>query len=412
MYSDGWMRKARWLTQALIISGTLNIGLISTFVYFVLKEKQTSVAFELKPSQEEEQFVLTNKELVEAYLTLSFQDLLLRLEDRELIEEGYAKRDIALACLVNFHQFNLEGALGGFVPQQRYIKFFNEDGGELIDLSIYPALTEDQFQAVIQYARTEKWPFTSEGLFFELKGTTLDRSLLDAFYLMPEFQAVQTLFVRAGLKVKNEEIIQLLIAGDFSSLDIFTKEQKLLQDLSPNRLKMFLVEYLNMGSKEAARWLLDLDVEFVTKRLDDKQTLLVLDLLTEKTNTLEHFAKELLVSPRSDLIWKQAASLLYSFAGEKLPEPYDSNVARARFLPHLITPKKIEEVAQILPAKKPPQKSPLIKTSKTHVIQNGESLWKIARKYKVTIESIIDLNHLESDRLRVGRTLEIPVNER
>ena len=36
--------RAKWLTQALIISGTFNIGLISTFVYFVLKDKQEALA--------------------------------------------------------------------------------------------------------------------------------------------------------------------------------------------------------------------------------------------------------------------------------------------------------------------------------------------------------------------------------
>ena len=39
-----WASRAKWLTQALIISGTLNIGLIATFVYFVLKDKQASLA--------------------------------------------------------------------------------------------------------------------------------------------------------------------------------------------------------------------------------------------------------------------------------------------------------------------------------------------------------------------------------
>jgi LysM repeat protein len=43
-----------------------------------------------------------------------------------------------------------------------------------------------------------------------------------------------------------------------------------------------------------------------------------------------------------------------------------------------------------------------------HQIAAGDSLWKIARKYKVTIEAIRAANHLESDKFREGRTLIIP----
>lgn len=37
-----WIRRTKWLTQALIISGTLNIGLLATFIYFVIQDKQQS----------------------------------------------------------------------------------------------------------------------------------------------------------------------------------------------------------------------------------------------------------------------------------------------------------------------------------------------------------------------------------
>lgn len=363
-YSDPWMKKAKWLTQALILSGTLNIGLVSTFVYFVLQEKQSAISFDLKPltSALAPNPHLTNKFLVLSYSTLSFSELLLRLEDKELVEEGYAKRDLALACLVNFHHFNLEGALGGLLIQQRTIKFSHDEGGEIIDLAIFPGLADYQFQAIAQFAKTEKWPYTSEGLFFEIKrAPVLDPTLLEAFYLTPEFHSVATLFTRGGLNVAKEEIIALLKEGDFQFLEAFTKEQKTAQDLSPNRLKAFLASYLNVHSKKAASWLLAIDPEFMCKRLDDAQTLEALSLVTEKTKALEAFAKELLISPRSDAVWKKAASVLYSFGGQPMPEPYDHNTSLAKFCPHLVTPKKIEQVVQVIPAKKMPEKIPLKK---------------------------------------------------
>ncbi len=45
---------------------------------------------------------------------------------------------------------------------------------------------------------------------------------------------------------------------------------------------------------------------------------------------------------------------------------------------------------------------------RVHTIEAGDSLWKIARKYHVTVEEIMKVNNLESERLRLGRQLEIP----
>ena len=43
-----------------------------------------------------------------------------------------------------------------------------------------------------------------------------------------------------------------------------------------------------------------------------------------------------------------------------------------------------------------------------HKVQSGESLWKIARKYKVSVEDISRLNHLNSERLQIEQELIIP----
>ena len=43
-----------------------------------------------------------------------------------------------------------------------------------------------------------------------------------------------------------------------------------------------------------------------------------------------------------------------------------------------------------------------------HIVQRGENLWKIARMYRVSIEKIMEYNHLENDRLKVGKKLQIP----
>ena len=77
---------------------------------------------------------LTNAEVLRAYCEKSFVELVQLLEDGQLLEHGYAKRDLALAVLVAFHHFNLERALGGMVVSQRQILFSPYRHAEQIEI--------------------------------------------------------------------------------------------------------------------------------------------------------------------------------------------------------------------------------------------------------------------------------------
>ncbi|QSR87917.1 LysM peptidoglycan-binding domain-containing protein [Methylacidiphilum caldifontis] len=43
-----------------------------------------------------------------------------------------------------------------------------------------------------------------------------------------------------------------------------------------------------------------------------------------------------------------------------------------------------------------------------YVVKKGDSLWKISRKYKVTVEALMAINELKDDRLKPGQELIIP----
>lgn len=401
MSSDrSWILKTRRLTQALIISGTLNIALVATFAYSVFKERQVSAPIELAPAGKEKSLSsLSNEKLLRAYSLLSFQDLLLRLENKDLIEDGYTRRDLALACLVAFHHFNLERALGGLDLQKRYIPFRNTDGEEQIPLAVFPGLVDFQYEAILHYARTEKWPFTPQGLFFEIQRTTpRDPTLLEAFYLSPQFQTVNLLFTRTDLKIERELIVEMLAQGNWNTLHTFTKDQRQSQDLSLDKRRAFLLTYVASRSPLAAKILLDTDLEFVSKRLSDSELLTLFDLLPQNDQQLVPLARELIISPRCDAIWQRAATILYATVSETPPHPYDHTQTLKRF------------TALQFPSSPPPPPRPVTPTSsqRTHTVQAGESLWKIARQYRVSVESIKRQNHLESERLRPGKKLEIP----
>ena len=167
-----WEKRAKILTQALLVSVALNLGLLATFFYTVLEKKEQEVVFEMPPPSERNHTVLlpslSNGELLACYTALSFQELLALLDNEELVEEGYRKRDLALGSLVAFHFFNLEKALGAPPVQKRTVSFIHKDQ-EKVDVTIFPGFSTEQYEAVKRYAKTEKWPFTAEGLFYELK---------------------------------------------------------------------------------------------------------------------------------------------------------------------------------------------------------------------------------------------------
>jgi len=396
---EQWAKKGRFLTQALIFSGALNIGLLTSFFYFAYRDKKEAVAFELQPTSHVSKH-LTNGETIAHFATMSYAELVDMLGSQDPVEEGYKKRDFALASLAAFHFIDLEKALHGSVLQKRKLTFQRKDGPELVDITVFPGVTEDQFQGIVQFINTEKFPLTAKGLFFELKhGKERPKDLLEAFYLTPEFTTLMTLFNRAGIPLPSEYVIEVIADGDWSLIEQFTQGQKLSHDLSPLRLKNLLSCYVRCRSVLAAKILLEWDRDFILKKLDDPDLMVFLDLFSTKTATLDTFLKEIITSPRSDAIWKKAAEKLYAFSDLPCPEPYDHFVTLEAFalkVEPLVVQEQVIAVSEVVPVKK------------NHRVQSGENLWKIARKYKVSIDALKKANQLETDKLRPGKELVIP----
>jgi LysM repeat protein len=228
-------------------------------------------------------------------------------------------------------------------------------------------------------------------------------SLLEAFYLTPEFTTLVTLFNRAGVPLPSQYVIEVIAEGDWSLIEQFTQEQKLSQDLSPLRLKNLLSGYIRCRSVLAAKILLEWDRDFILKKLDDHDLMVFLDLFSTKTAVLDTFLREIITSPRSDAIWKKAAEKLYAFSDLPCPEPYDHPMTLQTFAPKL----QQDRLALQQQVAAPPAAVPA-KGKRTHMVQSGENLWKIARKYKVSIDALKKANQLETDKLRPGKELVIP----
>jgi LysM repeat protein len=394
-----WLRRARFLTQALILSGTLNIGLLTAAVYSLLKERWTTISYEV-PQETKVQF--SNEQVLRAYSKASFQDLLVRLESEDLVEDGYSKRDLALACLFAFHHFNVEKALGGSFLQKRIIAFRSATEEEMVELVAFVGLKKEQFEALIQFARREKWPFTSKGVFFELSRSSppYDSGLLEAFYCTAEFHSLSSLVQKRAPGLDPLILVHMLKEGSWDQLKKFSDRLRVLQCYTEDFFREFLVSYaLEMHSKIAAVLLIEQELDYAFHRLEDAQLMALLDLLKEKKEKIKPFALRLLTSSRSDDLRKKAADFLYTLEVGVPPTIYSYAEALQQFCP-MEAP-----VPQTEPLPVAALETKELKKAAVHVVQPGDSLWKIAHKYGVKIETLKKVNHLESDSLRLGKEL-------
>jgi LysM repeat protein len=444
--------KIRHLTRALIISGGLNVIVLAFLLYWVVRERVPLPYCEYKPAGHEDQQApladeRTSSQVILSFKNLSFDQLVSRLEETQQIENGFTQRDLALAALVSFYHFDLQRALAGFPQpnQQRGFVSTLSKKEKVVKWIIYPGLSNEQFAAIIHFAKTEQWPLTSQGLFILLQKNkdhilTHDgyKSISEAFFLTREFLAVEMLFHRAQSSVSKQELLSVIQEGSWKLLTEFFQQQRASHDLSEARRQRFLLDYVKYSSSTAAYLLLKSDGEFAAKKLNDTDALAVLSLLPLKTAESEKFALELLTSPRSGAVWKHSAARLYEYSAEDVPSVWNHQNALKRFAPHRLVAQnlnnaikkvQLQQTITAVPPKKalaiastPPKKTPPIPSvqpkkvvtapqpvkERVYIIQEGDSLWKISRQFKVSIDALKAKNQLKSDKLKPGITLKIP----
>ncbi len=439
-------KRLRFLTQGLFVSGFLNIFLVIVLAYFSVSKRHLikKGLSSIKKYEKQKQNSISNSRYLNAIYSRSFKELLVLLTSKELLEEGFAKRDFALGCLYTFCHFNLEKALPGKELEKRTYNFLGK-GGEPKTVVLFAGLSDDNFNDIIHYGCSEKWPFTSEGLFNFIKNSAepIDVSLLKAFAVTEEFYVLSTLFQgQIDFQITPMQLINLIKKCRFSFLENFVKEQKqLLKADLKERRSLFLMGCLEEGADEAAFLLVRGNLSYLLKKVTDVQLLKILYVLQKPSNELYQLCLELVKSPRSNAVWEKSAQKLYLFVQEKPPEPFSREIVLRRFAPGYLKQQiglqKAENTyannmcmkktasAQQSKIKQMPNKidtktltkpantlktmfRKIVKNPELYIVQKGDSLWKIAHRRQIKVSDLMQANNLKNSKVKPGQKLKIP----
>lgn len=354
--------QVRWIAQLLILSGALNIALVTIFVYSHLKSKEERGSYAWRPVEQAREPILpSNSDCCRRYLKLSFQELAEKLSSTVLVEDGYAERDLALAVLVAVHDFDLERAMGG-PPREVQPLLIGENA-----ISLFPGIRKEEWSALLQFCRRERWPFTPKGLFSLAKrqSKALPASLVEALSLTPHFEMVALLLGRAHPPVEPLEAFTLILEGEWEPLEQYIEEQRVALDLSDSRRRQLLTDYLDQNSQMAARLLVRTDRAYAAHRLTDEQVVRLLQLTRD-----DEVVSEVAASPRPRAVLSR------------------------------------QEVVKVEEREVP------VQVAQVHEVQPGESLWVVAKRYGTSVEALVQLNGLKGETIRVGQRLKVPDHTR
>ncbi len=382
-FESSTLKKYRRLSQFLIVSALFNIAFGASALYQYFKPvKPLEWTSSKSAISEDSAAVLKN------FLNLSYPELISKLGVKSEIEPGLHKRDIALAILHQSYQVDIARALNRPLLSFQQLSF--TDGAKEKTLPVPRGLLDSDFELISQFIKQEAWPLTSLGLFQKLKFGLKEGALTQTFYRSEPFSKLFDILKPQIDLIKEENLLSILLKGDCQDLEKF-KDQI---DKGSFSLDSFLLYYSDLGSVQAAIYLSKAP-HFSLKNLNDKQALAFIDLLESVPDKQKILAQNLMQSFRSDNFKEQIKA-----KGFEIEEP--------KIIQELVVEKKVKQEpvsSTLAKALTPPIKS---KSAKTYVVQEGDSLWKISRKFKVDLETLKIVNHLDSENLKPGKVLTIP----
>ena len=90
-----WLLQVRWLSHLLILSVAINVGLITTFICWVVRDGSGGSGYDYRPVEVRETAAEfhNNKEIFQFFQGLTFDQLLSQLSNMQPAEDGYVYRE-------------------------------------------------------------------------------------------------------------------------------------------------------------------------------------------------------------------------------------------------------------------------------------------------------------------------------
>lgn len=377
----------RLLWKFITLSGIGNIAFATGFFYLLFHPTHFRGAIPFSPNVHNLNTLDENNiSFLKKFSSLTLEQVVPYLQDTRLVEEGYTVRDLALSAMCSYHFFDIQRALEHPPLQIREFSLSSEK-----KILLFPALESQDFDKINQFLKKEKCPLTHEGLFAKLK-ENITSERVQVFIQSDEFMIFETLFRRAHKNIKRKMVFDLVLEGNWDLFKSSYEEIANTGDFSVRSRCQILKNYLNIKSKTAALLFLTTDFAFAVSKLSDQECIILFQLIEKQSQAAQNFAVTLLSSSRSDKI--------HQAAKEFLGGVFEEEVA-----------KKMEErpgIGKLRPLfREAPPASP---SPRTHIVNEGETLWMISLKYHLSLEALIKANHLQTHQIHPGQILKLPAS--
>lgn len=400
-------RQWRVTYHLLMISVALNFAFFITICYLLIAPTSSPGDPLLSGGQ------ISNGWRLSELKKFSFDSLKEALTSSAPIESGYKERDLALAILVNDWDFDIERACPYVTLQKRQVLFKNPPLGTI---TLFAGMSDAEFASIVQFTQKEKWPLTPQGMFRRLKEPKgmATASLEQAFILSTSFVSIETLFHRSGALVDQKELLEMLLLGDWLDLVKVNQETSLVADPLQKHQKI-LFHYIQLGSSKAADWFVKLYAPVALKQLPDRDLIAILKALPIEQVAHARFAKAILVTPRSDQVWKEAACFLARQNGDPIEEHYDHAAILARYIAKAPTVAALPATKKVASQDSTPQVlekvAPAVASEEKvlrYIVQQGDSFARVAQLFKVNEAHLKQENPALRDPLKKGSVLLVP----
>ncbi|ACZ33569.1 lysM domain protein [Chlamydia pneumoniae LPCoLN] len=357
-------RKTRWLWQVLILSLGLNMLFLLLFYSAIFRKDIYKLHLFSGPLiAKSSRKVYLSEDFLNEISQASLDDLISLFKDERYMY-GRPIKLWALSVAIASHHIDITPVLSKPLT-------YTELKGSSVRW-LLPNIDLKDFPVILDYLRCHKYPYTSKGLFLLIEKMVqegwVDEDCLYHFCSTPEFLYLRTLLVGADVQASSvASLARMVIRCGSERFFHFCNEESRTSMISATQRQKVLKSYLDCEESLAALLLLVHDSDVVLHEFCDEDLEKVIRLMPQESPYSQNFFSRLQHSPRREL----ACMSTQRVEAPRVQEDQDEE----------------------------------------YVVQDGDSLWLIAKRFGIPMDKIIQKNGLNHHRLFPGKVLKLPAKQ-